>query len=717
MSTPTIGIIVCSQRVPRAGLQITQFVLDTIQKAYPTANLRLIDLATWNLPMYDEPGIPSLITSSDGYTHELTRKWSEEIASHAGFIFVTPQYNWGYPASIKNAIDYLFHEWKGKPGMIVSYGGHGGGKAAQQLYQVLQGLRMQPVEPLVALMFPTKEFTGRAARGVDLGVMEDEGIWKEEREQILTAFQVLAQCVDARIRHVKCDEHQPECLQCVKTGRKCDGYDPNQTNPQAQKRAIVDSIPEAWTKPSTDHRLVLRPGTREERQYVEFFCTRTSRALSGFFDSDLWRYFLPQLSHSEAAVRHAAVALGALHQHVHVVLSKERCDPREKISAQNQQFVIQQYNSAIRHLVAQMSSANQVPHLTLITCCLFVCVEILSGQLKKALDHIEAGLKILQRWENETDGRLQSEGITEELTYMVVRWNIQLSMHGRKMIPLNLRQPDEAQSLGKQECWSDISTARYSLDVLINRTMSFVEAVGIDRKTRGSAWQVRRQQALLQDLDAWLCAFDRLLKRCGRRLKQIDPRGPVLLRIHHRTTRIWLDASLSRDELIFDQLEDDFRAILAYAEELIELNASLDKDALLTVFSLETGLISSLCYTASKCRNPLLRRKAINLLYRGPQKEGLWSMHQHAIIARIIVQIEEAEVAHLPLEQRIPEDRHRVYTARIENRDCRSCQLVLISMPEAADGEWHCRVRNVDFTQIQGGVPNVSTGSGISSEI
>ncbi|GIC93688.1 flavin-dependent quinone reductase [Aspergillus udagawae] len=195
MLTPTIGIIVCSQRVPRAGLQITNFVLDTIQKAYPTANLRPIDLATWNLPMYNEPGIPSLITSSDGYTHELTRKWSAEIVSHAGFIFVTPQYNWGYPASIKNAIDYLFHEWTGKPGMIVSYGGHGGGKAAQQLHQVLQGLRMQPVEPLVALVFPTKEFTGRAARGEDLGLMEDESVWSDGREQILTAFQVLAQLV------------------------------------------------------------------------------------------------------------------------------------------------------------------------------------------------------------------------------------------------------------------------------------------------------------------------------------------------------------------------------------------------------------------------------------------------------------------------------------------------------------------------------------------
>ncbi|GIK03827.1 hypothetical protein Aspvir_007901 [Aspergillus viridinutans] len=525
-------------------------------------------------------------------------------------------------------------------------------------------------------------------------------------------------CITCKIRHVKCDEQQPECLQCVKTGRKCDGYDPKQTNPQAQQRTVVDPVPETWTKPSADHRLVLRPGTREERQYIEFFCTRTSHALSGFFDSDLWRYFLPQLSHSEAAIRHAVIALGALHQHLHIVLSKDKCDPGRKIAPQNEQFIIQQYNSAIRHLVAQLSSANQVPHLTLIACCLFVCLEILGGQISKALDHIEAGLKILQRWESDPNGKLQSEGITRELTYTVVRWNTQLSKHGRKMISLNLGQLDTAKSVEKQDAWSEISTARHSLDVLINRTMSFVEAVGNDRKTRGSPWQVRRQQALLQDLAAWLRAFDNLMKRCGRRLKKTDPRGPVLLRIHHRSNQILVAVALSRDELIFDQLDDDFKAILAYAEELIELNASLDKDALLTVFSLETGLISSLCYTASKCRNPVLRRKAISLLYRCPQKEGLWSMQQYAILARIVVQIEEAEVAHLQLEQRIPEDRHRVYTTHIEDRNCRSCRLVLMYMPETGDGEWHCRVRDVDFsTEIQAEDPNFFTEAGITSEV
>ncbi|WP_317624034.1 NADPH-dependent FMN reductase [Brevibacterium casei] len=62
-----------------------------------------------------------------------------EIVSEAdGIVFVTPQYNGGYPASLKNAIDYLFAEWRDKPALIVSYGGHGGGMSGAQLRSVLE---------------------------------------------------------------------------------------------------------------------------------------------------------------------------------------------------------------------------------------------------------------------------------------------------------------------------------------------------------------------------------------------------------------------------------------------------------------------------------------------------------------------------------------------------------------------------------------------------
>lgn len=82
------------------------------------------------------------------YRTDLTKAWSEKIRSGDAFVFVSPQYNWGYPAVLKNALDHLYREWTGKPAMIVTYGGHGGNKCAAQLHQVLTGLKMKPTETM-----------------------------------------------------------------------------------------------------------------------------------------------------------------------------------------------------------------------------------------------------------------------------------------------------------------------------------------------------------------------------------------------------------------------------------------------------------------------------------------------------------------------------------------------------------------------------------------
>src|ERR1700712_5603892 len=116
----TIAFIPGSTRPRRISRQISEWIMST--SAFPpTVKRELVDLAEWNLPMLDEPGIPAY----GQYVHEHTKAWSRAISAYDGFVFVTPQYNWGYPAPLKNAIDYLYAEWQGKPAVIVSYGFHG----------------------------------------------------------------------------------------------------------------------------------------------------------------------------------------------------------------------------------------------------------------------------------------------------------------------------------------------------------------------------------------------------------------------------------------------------------------------------------------------------------------------------------------------------------------------------------------------------------------
>ncbi|CEP10947.1 hypothetical protein [Parasitella parasitica] len=151
-----IGVIIGSSRPSRIGHKLTSWVLSAIT-AHHTLHFEIIDLQEWDLPLFNEPEIPA--KGEQYYSSEKTRQWSQKIASKDGFIFVTPQYNWSYPAVLKNAVDYLYNEWTDKPAIIVSYANRGGEKAAVHFRQVLYGLKMRPVETMPAISLVKDMYT------------------------------------------------------------------------------------------------------------------------------------------------------------------------------------------------------------------------------------------------------------------------------------------------------------------------------------------------------------------------------------------------------------------------------------------------------------------------------------------------------------------------------------------------------------------------------
>ena len=135
-----VGVIVGSNRPVRICRDIAEWVR-TIAESVDENSYSLIDLAEVNLPFLDEPKMPA----GGDYKHEHTKRWSALIRSYDAFVFVVPQYNWGYPAVVKNALDFLYVEWRDKPVAVVSYGTRGGGRATEQLQTVFQGLHMRIV--------------------------------------------------------------------------------------------------------------------------------------------------------------------------------------------------------------------------------------------------------------------------------------------------------------------------------------------------------------------------------------------------------------------------------------------------------------------------------------------------------------------------------------------------------------------------------------------
>jgi NAD(P)H-dependent FMN reductase len=145
-----LQIIIASTRPGRVGLPVGQWVHAEAVAHGGFSEVELIDLAEVNLPFMDEPNHPRF----GRYTHQHTRDWSARIDEGDAFVFVIPEYNYGFTAPLKNAIDYLHREWHYKPVGLVSYGGVAAGtRAAQMVKQVVTTLRMTPVVEAVAIPF------------------------------------------------------------------------------------------------------------------------------------------------------------------------------------------------------------------------------------------------------------------------------------------------------------------------------------------------------------------------------------------------------------------------------------------------------------------------------------------------------------------------------------------------------------------------------------
>lgn len=149
---PQIGVIVGSTRPVRVGRPVADEIVTLIQAA--GADAVLLDLAEIGLPLLDEAMSPA----SGVRTNPHSIAWAEQIDAVDGVVFVTPDYNAGYPAALKNAIDYLKAEWVGKPAVVVSYGWAGGRLAAAQLHAVLDHIGLARTGDGVRMPFEGTDF-------------------------------------------------------------------------------------------------------------------------------------------------------------------------------------------------------------------------------------------------------------------------------------------------------------------------------------------------------------------------------------------------------------------------------------------------------------------------------------------------------------------------------------------------------------------------------
>jgi NAD(P)H-dependent FMN reductase len=169
---PKLHVVTASTRPGRIGPAIAAW-FQTFAKTHGKFDAVAVDLADFDLPLYDEPHHPM----RRQYEHKHTRKWAASVNAADAFVFVTPEYNYTPPPSLVNAFDYVFWEWQYKPVGFVGYGGISGGQRSTAPARIIAStLKMMPVPEMVVLpnvfqqlndgVFTANEFNEQGATAI-----------------------------------------------------------------------------------------------------------------------------------------------------------------------------------------------------------------------------------------------------------------------------------------------------------------------------------------------------------------------------------------------------------------------------------------------------------------------------------------------------------------------------------------------------------------------
>jgi NAD(P)H-dependent FMN reductase len=148
-----ISVIVGSTRQSRFSEKPARWIYQHLQRR-DGIEAQLLDLRDFPMPFFDDP-VPPASPGRAPYEHEMVKQWTAKIAASDGFVFVTPEYNYGPPAVLKNALDWVYSEWNRKAAAFVSYGSVMGARSVQQLRMVAIELQMAPVRSSVHIPVAT----------------------------------------------------------------------------------------------------------------------------------------------------------------------------------------------------------------------------------------------------------------------------------------------------------------------------------------------------------------------------------------------------------------------------------------------------------------------------------------------------------------------------------------------------------------------------------
>lgn len=442
-------------------------------------------------------------------------------------------------------------------------------------------------------------------------------------------------CSTCKARRVKCDEAKPICRRCAVGSRKCE-Y--NTTRPTPPSRNVIT----VYLAPTQRPPVIFR----NDRGF-DFFHHSLATKLDGQFDSKFWSRLVLQLSHSEPSIRHAVSAISVIYQDFELSLRNPAGYVNANPKAQRE------WDKAIKSLAARIQT-HPDSHLVPLTCCLlFTCIEFLGGKIMSAMVHVQNGINILAALRRNNSSasspgsNLSSsdlEAIDDHIVPMFLGLNVLCSLAGTMTPPTYAPTPQE------DSPHEDLAHSRRRFLVISDTCIRFINKS--QRKMPLFDMDHLIEQFKLQKrLGAWRSQLDELVPRMQAAGNPVKEDALNLLLAHYKVLYIWMQVCTTAGEMATDSHHADFEEVVYHAEQTVKPMATPQ------LLSFDIQILGLLYYATLKCRHPVLRRRALELIKLAPRREGLWNAHYAYVTAKRVIELEEKVLN----EQGLPDETSRLY--------------------------------------------------------
>ncbi|OQD97150.1 hypothetical protein PENSOL_c013G00859 [Penicillium solitum] len=359
---------------------------------------------------------------------------------------------------------------------------------------------------------------------------------------------------------------------------------------------------------------------------------------------DFWTGVVPQICRSEPAVWNAVIAISALYENPKQCMDFHFLrDRRNTAHLLNhaQQDALTWYSRSISSISSQIQRGSADPYIALISCALFICVETIQGHMEQALELYRQGITLI------LDLRAQighgavsiSKGVLLERSIVPLFLRL-----GTSSLTISGTQfPIELFAFVETDMSASVDSARSIMSVLAAEAILFEREANLHLREVGaeaavSPEMVAKKDALRVRLVEWHRAYTNLCQR-NRSVPTLSIYPEPILLTYHATALICVTGCLKQQETVFDAHFADFATIVAQSQLI--LDASAGPNGVQPPFTFEMSVGVPLAMTMLRCRDPVLRRRALDLLRLAPPIQGFFKCAPVALFSEILMKLEE----------------------------------------------------------------------------